>query len=131
MAVTPEMLRRFDDAALCFVATTDGKEPNVVPVGFKWTHEGQLLIADLFFGKTRDNIGDGCRIAVAIGSVGPKTGLQFKGQARVHRDGPMYDLVVAKLVEKGVDLPLHAAVSVDITEVYGLDPGAEAGELVS
>jgi uncharacterized protein len=127
MSITDQALARVDEAAICFVASHDGTTPNVIPAGFKWIHEGRIVIADLFFGKTRANLASNPRVAVAIATPQPKRGLQLKGTAEVFTEGPVFAWVEGKLSEQGVHIPLHAAVRIEIDDVYELEPGPNAG----
>ncbi|MHC4393172.1 MAG: pyridoxamine 5'-phosphate oxidase family protein [Planctomycetota bacterium] len=118
------LLQIFERAPLCFLATSSEGIPNVIPVGFKWVHDGDLLIADVFFKKTRANLEKNPRVALTIATDIPKQGLQIRGTAAVHRTGPDYERVVELLHGAG---PPFAAVRVSMTEAYLLDPGADAG----
>jgi len=130
--MTPELEREvaaaFTEAPLCFVATCRSNEPNVVPVGFKWVEGGRLLLADLFFGRTRLNLAATRRVAVAVALLEPRRGYQVKAVAKVHREGPVYDRVRELLKSKGVEAPPRAAIEIPFDEVYGLAPGPEAGK---
>ncbi len=121
----------FAGAPLCFLATSLQGVPNVVPIGFKWVEDGRLLMADLFLGKTRAGLSANPRIAVAVGLLDPKRGFQARGIATVHRSGPKYDRVAALLRAQGVEAALHAAIELELNEVYAVDPGAEAGKRVA
>ncbi|MBK7859722.1 MAG: pyridoxamine 5'-phosphate oxidase family protein [Archangiaceae bacterium] len=131
--MTPELARAvrqaFTEAPLCFLATSQpGGEPNVVPVGFKWVEGGRLLLADLFFGRTRLNLAATRRVAVAVALLDPKRGFQVKAVAKVHREGPVYDRVCELLRSQGVEARPRAAIEIPFDEVYGLAPGPEAGK---
>jgi len=131
MSLSQDVTEALEGAELWYVATTDGTNPNVVPVGYKWLHEGSLLLADLFFDKTRSNLENNPRVAVTVATPTPKTGFQIKGQAMIHGSGPLYQLVKQKLADVGVELPLHATVQISAEQVYLLEPGADAGKLLS
>ena len=44
MSLSQDVTEALEGAELWYVATTDGTNPNVVPVGYKWLHEGSLLL---------------------------------------------------------------------------------------
>ncbi len=122
--LTPDLRRVFDAVDLCFLATCEDRVPNVVAVGFKRVWEGKLLLVDLFFHKTRQNLDANPNVAVSIGWLEPKAGVQFKGTATVHHDGPAFDEAVRILRDAGSDATPHAAVVVQVEEAFRLDPGA-------
>jgi predicted pyridoxine 5'-phosphate oxidase superfamily flavin-nucleotide-binding protein len=133
---TPEsvrlaVIRAFAEAPVCYLATCCGQEPNVVPVGFKWIEAGRLLIADLFFSKTRANLQISPRVAVSVGLLNPKRGFQVKGSAKVHRDGAVFEHVCELLRCCGVAAKPAAALEIELDEVYALDPGPAAGMRVT
>ncbi len=122
MSMNPEVLNAFQTAPLCYLATSRNGEPNVVPVGFKWIDADCLLIADLFFGKTRANLDDNLRVAVSVGLLNPKRGFQVKATAKVHRNGPVFERVCQLLHSSGVDARPVAALEIPFEEIYALDP---------
>jgi hypothetical protein len=129
--VLPEAVRSaFEAAPFWFLATCAEGVPNVVAVGFKWIDEDTLLLADLFFDKTRRNLAANPTAAVTVAFSGPKRGFQIKGAATVHQCGAAYDRCKALLQAHGVDVELPAVVVIPATEVYVLDPGREAGKRI-
>jgi predicted pyridoxine 5'-phosphate oxidase superfamily flavin-nucleotide-binding protein len=119
--------KAFETAAVCWLATCVDGLPNVVPVGFKALWGDQLLLVDLFLGKTRDNLIVNPGVAVSVATTHPKAGFQFKGRAAVHRDGPAYQAARDVLLAQGVAAAPHAAIVVAVSDVYALDPGEGAG----
>lgn len=128
MSTNSNVVRAFEESPLCYLATCLDGEPNVVPVGFKWIEGDRLLIADLFFGKTRANLQSNPRVAVSVGLLGPKRGFQVKGTVAVHRDGPVFDRVCQLLRGIGVDAKPQAALEIPLAGIYSLDPGPDAGK---
>lgn len=121
------MIDLFESVPACYLATTADGVPNVIPIGFKWVRDGKLILADIFLGKTRENLRAHSRVAVAIANGDPKRGFQFKGTATVHTSGAPWETVRELLRERGVQATPHAAVVIDVEEVYALDPGPNAG----
>lgn len=130
MRIQPDVIRAFEEAPLCYLATCRDGEPNVVPVGFKWISADGLLMADLFFGRTRTNLESSPRVAVSVGLLNPKRGFQIKATARVHHDGPVFERVCHLLRAAGVDASPSAAIEVPFEEIYALDPGPGAGQRI-
>ena len=126
--LTDKMINAFNEAPLCYIATTSEAGPNVVSIGFKWIYDGQLLLlADLFLGKTRNNIDQDPRVSIAIATPNPKEGFQFRGTATLHRTGEPYEELCRLLNEKGLAIKPYAAIMIEVTEAYVLDPGDKAG----
>ena len=127
----PEAVRSaFEAAPFWFLATCADGIPNVVAVGSKWIDDDTLLLADLFFDKTRRNLAANPIVAVTVAFSNPKRGFQIKGKASVHQSGAAYERCKVLLRANGVDAELPAAVVIPAAEVYVLDPGPEAGERI-
>lgn len=127
MNINPNVIRAFEEAPVCFLATCQDGAPNVVPVGFKWIEGDRVLLADLFFGKTRSNLAANPQVAVAVGLLNPKRGFQVKGKAKAHHEGPVYDRVCELLRAHGVEARPAAALEIAVEQIFALDPGAQAG----
>lgn len=116
------------DAPLWFLGTCRDGIPNVVPIGFKWVEEGGLLIADLFLGKTRENLLHNPEVAVSVAALDPKRGIQIKGTARIHTEGEVFARVRGRLAPDGLDNRLVSVIEVTPRRLFLLDPGAAAGQ---
>ena len=123
-----DLIKSLEDAPLWYLGTCSSDDPNVVPVGFKWLEGERLLIADLFFGKTRRNIDANPRVAVSVGALGPKRGFQIKGRAITHREGVVFGRVRALMDKDGLGEALQTVIEVAAEELFLLDPGGHAGE---
>lgn len=85
---------------LWYLGTSDGEEPNVVPVGFKDVSEdGKLLVADVFLDATLRNVEKNSRVAVSASNAGTLEGYQVKGKAEYVTSGPVVD-AFKKLAEE-------------------------------
>lgn len=75
------------------LATSDGKEPNVVPVAFKdVTEDGKLTVGDIFLETTLKNLeASGWRIAVSVYDAETMEGYQIKGTAEYRTEGAVVD----------------------------------------
>lgn len=119
------------DAPLWYLGTCRGNVPNVVPVGFKWIDGDRLLIADLFLGKTRQNIQNHPEVAVTVAALGPKRGFQIKGVAQVLTQGAEFARVKEFLAKDGLGEKLVAVILITPRQLFLLDPGASAGQELS
>jgi predicted pyridoxine 5'-phosphate oxidase superfamily flavin-nucleotide-binding protein len=130
MNIDAKIRDAFEEAPLCYLGTCWNGDTNVVPVGFKWLDGDHLLIADLFFGRSRDYLVKNQRVAVTVGFLNPKRGFQIKATARIHREGPVFDRVCALLKAMDVDASPWAAIEIPFEEIYLLDPGSDAGKRI-
>lgn len=75
------------------LATSDGKEPNVVPVGFKdVTEDGKLTVGDVFLETTLKNLEvSGWKVAISVFDAQTMEGYQIKGTAEYVTEGPVVD----------------------------------------
>lgn len=125
--VHEQVREQFQQAPLWYLATCQGGEPNVVPVGFKWIEGNTLLIADCFFRQTRANLEAHPKVAVSVGLLNPKRGFQIKARASVHRAGPVFERVCQLLRSAGYTSAPWAAIEIPMEQVYLLNPGGESG----
>lgn len=119
------------DAPLWYLGTCRGNVPNVVPVGFKWIDGDRLLVADLFLGKTRQNIQENPEVAVTVAVLGPKRGFQIKGMAQVLTQGVEFARVKELLTKEGLDEKLVTVIVITPRQLFLLDPGDSAGQELS
>ncbi len=117
-----------------FVATaSEDGTPNVVTKGSIQVLDNEHLVyADLFPGKTTENLKKNPRIAVAfVDSKGFK-GIQIKGTAELIDSGDLYERMVEFIEKLPMNLPKpRYAVKIHIDEIYDLTPGENAGKRVS
>jgi predicted pyridoxine 5'-phosphate oxidase superfamily flavin-nucleotide-binding protein len=119
------------DAPVCFLGSCSEGVPNVVPIGFKWRLGTQIMIADVFLGKTRANIMRNPNVSLATAVTVPrKKGIQLRGTAVIYERGPIYDEVCSRLQRLGTELALRSVVAVSVTSAFLLDPGPDSGKQV-
>ena len=74
-------------------ASLDGV-PNVVPVGLvKALDDHRIMIVDVLFKKTRKNLKENARVALAVTDLRRLEAYQFKGRAEIVSEGELFDLV--------------------------------------
>ncbi len=124
---------------VAFVTVGDDGRPNVVPVQNMIVKDPEtILIGDNFFKKTAANLRQPDR-KVAICSwveregevakgVLKREGYQVKGIANYSTEGPDYEAMKNAMSEK---LPRKGCVTVKVTEVYDISPGANAGSQIA
>jgi len=72
-------------------SSRDGK-PNVVPVGLcRAISDHELLIVDVFFKKTRKNMEENPRVAIAVEALEEVKAYQLKVKAKIFTQGELYE----------------------------------------
>ena len=112
-------------------ATKDGV-PNVVPIAFgKVLSEDEILLMDVFMGKTKENIKANPKVAASVWDFEAAKGYQFKGTARIETSGKVFDEGVQMVKSRMPQLTPKSAVVVKVDEIYVTSPGPDAGKQVS
>jgi predicted pyridoxine 5'-phosphate oxidase superfamily flavin-nucleotide-binding protein len=132
MPLTPE-ITSYIAGKLAWVATADKNGvPNLSPKGtLAVLDENTLVFADLFSNKSRKALEENPNVAVAV--IDPKgpSGYQFKGKAELLTSGSIFDKVAADVQAKMPQLgaPKYV-VKINLTDIYSLTPGPEAGNKI-
>ncbi len=127
----------FSNQGIFVLGTADLKGiPNVVPVGaVKILNDETVLVSDQFFLKTLDNLKRNPHAAMSFWDPESGEGYQIKGNASVQTEGKIFEDTtewIRELSEKiGHPLKSKGAVLLEITEIYSVTPGANAGQRVS
>ena len=104
-----------------FIFATVSKEgkPNGVPIGIgRIISDDEIVLADIFMYKTRQNIDENPMVAVSFWSEDDHYGYQFKGKARVETSGKLFDETVEWLKDERPQLSARAIVVVKVEEIY-------------
>jgi predicted pyridoxine 5'-phosphate oxidase superfamily flavin-nucleotide-binding protein len=103
--LTPDMRRVVLEQKLGFAATVcpDGT-PNLSPKGTTtvWDDE-HLLFADIWSPQTVRNLAENPSIEINVVDPIVRKGYRFKGRARLHSDGDIFERGLALLRERGYD----------------------------
>lgn len=78
---------------ISYLATSskDGK-PNVVPMGFvEAVDDSHVMIVDVYMNKTRANLTQNDRVALAITDFSKAVAYQFKGRVKIVRSGDLFE----------------------------------------
>jgi len=103
--------------------------PNVVPIGaIKALDDGTILISDQFFNKTLKNMRE--NPAIAVSWWGDKGGFQIKGTITIHTDDEVFQKDVAWMKELRPNLTPKSAIIVNVTDVFTVKPGPDAGKKI-
>lgn len=108
--LTQHMKQVLKHQPVVLVATRDDQgRPNVSPKGvLKIVDDDKLVFADLFSFKTQANLQTDPRLAVAAVDLQTYEGYQFKGQAELVDEGPLFEEISQLLAHgKGGPQPME------------------------
>lgn len=147
MKITEEVKEVINNSIVHLATSSKDGKPNVVPVGLcRVISDHELLIVDVFFKKTRKNMEENPRVAIAVEALEELKAYQLKGEAKIFTHGELYEKAFEimkeqdkvrekrvsvwkekrpdmaerfeKLVERHHKLRPKAAVLVDVEEIY-------------
>jgi len=106
LKLTQHMKQVLKHQPVVLVATRDNAgRPNVSPKGvLKIVDDDKLVLADLFSFKTQANLQADSRLAVAAVDIQTYEGYQFKGQAELVNEGPLFE-EISSLLAHGKEGP--------------------------
>lgn len=135
MAKLTEEIKEFlSQGRLAYVATCsrDGI-PNVVPKGSLGVLDDEhLVFADLYSQKTRKNLEENPRVAVAVVNPPAYEGYQFKGTVEVLQSGLALQRATELVDSVRMDSSkVKYAVVIKIEEIYDLAPGPQSGKRIA
>ncbi|MDR1607069.1 MAG: pyridoxamine 5'-phosphate oxidase family protein [Deltaproteobacteria bacterium] len=134
MSIISQEIRDFAAGKLAWVGTSNTSGlANLSPKGTLEILDGQnIIFADLFSSKTRENLENNPQVAVAVIDPATPAGYQFKGQAELLSAGELYDSVVNKLKQAHPGLPTPKyVVKIRVSAIYSLSPGPNAGQKIA
>ena len=127
MKMSKEIQDMINENVVHLATTSNGGIPNVVPVGgIRAMSESELLIVDVLFDKTKNNLLENPHVAIAVEVLGKGAprGYQLKGRATIHTSGELFE-EVEKIVDEmrkrhsgHSGLKVKSAVHVDVEEIY-------------
>ena len=92
--LTPAMQSMCEESLSYFATASPDGKPNVVPVGLvKALDDHRILIVDVLFKKTRKNLLENARVALAVTDLRRLEAYQFKGRAEIVTEGELFDVV--------------------------------------
>ena len=131
MKISKEVQQLFGSVPFVAFSTTDGKNnPNVnVVASKKIVNEDTIWFIDTFFKKTKENILQNNKVAIALWQN--KEGYQLKGIATYHTKGKPFEEAKKWILETRPQKIVKGVVEIKITEIFSLNPNyEEAGEKI-
>jgi predicted pyridoxine 5'-phosphate oxidase superfamily flavin-nucleotide-binding protein len=86
----------------------------------------KLLFADAFENKTFHNINAWPKVTVAVFDSNMQGGYQLKGDAQEVSDSRLISQAEVKLKEFGIDLKPKKVWTLDVKEIYSLEPNSKS-----
>ena len=134
MTTIPKEVQEFLPGKLAWVATVSSSgEPNVTPKGtLKLLDEHHVTFADLFAGKTRQNLQGNPKVAATVADIATGKAYQLKGVAQLIESGDLFRRVVdeAKQAHQGIPEPRYV-VSIAVESVFDQSGGPEPGKQIA
>ncbi|MBA7531241.1 hypothetical protein ES705_23452 [subsurface metagenome] len=88
MKITEEVKEVINNNIVHLATSSKDGKPNVVPVGLcRVISDHELLIVDVFFKKTRKNMEENPRVAIAVEALEELKAYQLKGKAKIFAQG--------------------------------------------
>jgi predicted pyridoxine 5'-phosphate oxidase superfamily flavin-nucleotide-binding protein len=131
MAKITQDMKDIAAKARIFVVATSSKDgkPNAVPIGLaKIISDDEVMLADNFMHKTRQNLDENPMVGVTFWSMKDAYGYQFKGKARVETSGRLLDEAHRELQEREFPFTPKAVVVVKVDEIYYVGPGKDSSK---
>jgi len=131
--ITNEMKDVVTNAQKPMVATASrDAKPNVVPIGFtKVISKDEILLMDCYMNKTRVNIESNPEVAVTVWDPEVRKGFQFKGQARIETNGPIFEEGKQWVKTRRPQTEPKAAIIITVDEIYHIGSGPDAGKRIA
>ncbi|MCD4756100.1 pyridoxamine 5'-phosphate oxidase family protein [bacterium] len=131
MSIPEEIKQLFKSIPTIAFSTVDKNgNPNVVAIASKKiVSEDTIWIIDTFFKKTKENILQNNKIAIAMWKDG--RGYQIKGLATYHSEGATFEEAKEWILELKPKKIVKGVAEVKITEIFSITPNYnEAGKKI-
>lgn len=103
-------------------------KPNGVPIGIvRISSDDEIVLADNFMLKTRQNLEENPVAAVSYWSAEDRYGYQLKGKTRIETSGKEYDETARGMEERKVPFKPKAVVVLTVEEAYYVGSSKDSG----
>ncbi|MBN2042417.1 MAG: pyridoxamine 5'-phosphate oxidase family protein [Candidatus Aenigmarchaeota archaeon] len=130
--MTDEIRNFFESVPIIAFSMTDNNgNPNVVAIASKRIVDSDTIwVIDTFFGKTKENLLQNERVAIAVWVKGK--GYQIKGTARYHSDGKIFDEGKKWILESRPNKIVKGVAEIKVSEIFSITPTyEEAGKKIA
>ena len=117
---------------MAFSTVDKNDTPNVVAIAFKKIKDDETIwIFDTHFDKTKKNILENNKVAIAFWNKEKREGYQIKGIATYYSNDKIFEKAVKWAKEHGKKKPTKGVVEIKVTEIYSITPTyEEAGKRI-
>ncbi len=130
----PDKIKQFFESVPVMAFSTVDKNgiPNVVAIASKKiVNDDTIWIIDTFFNKTKRNILDTRKVAIAFWDREKKIGYQIKGIAKYYSEGRIFEEAKNWILKLKPQKIVKGVVEIKVTEIYSIIPTyEEAGKRI-
>jgi predicted pyridoxine 5'-phosphate oxidase superfamily flavin-nucleotide-binding protein len=127
--ITQDMKDIAAKTGVYILATADKNgKPNGVPIGIVRIKDDEVVLADNFMLKTRQNLEENPVAAVTYWSGEDHYGYQLKGKIRIETSGEDYQTMAGSMEERKLPFKPKAVVILTVEEAYYVGAGKSTGE---
>lgn len=131
MKIPDEIKQFFESVPLIAFSTTDNNgNPNVVAIASKKiVNDDKIWAIDTFFGKTKENLLQNNKVAIAMWKGGK--GYQIKGISTYYSKGKIFEKAKNWILKLKPQKIVKGVVEIKITEIFSITPTyEEAGKKI-
>lgn len=130
MVMNEDMMDAVEKDNVVFLSTCADDIPNVVPIGFARPIDSEtILLVDNYMKKTRQNLDKNPHASLVVRDAS-KCPYQFKGTVEIQTSGEYFEEAVDWATSVMSKLSPKAAIIFKVKEIYSIQPGPDAGNLI-
>lgn len=127
-----DLKKLFNSVEIMALSTSSNDSvPNVVAIASKLIlDDNTLLTIDTFHKKTKDNIIQNGKVAIALWKG--KEGFQIQGKAKYHSSGDIFEAGKQWILQSKPNKIVKGVIEIKITAIFSINPNyEEAGKKIS
>ena len=130
MGVITQDMKDIAAKTMVYILATSSKDgrPNGVPIGIVRIKDDEVVLADNFMLKTRQNLEENPVAAISYWSGEDHYGYQLKGKTRIETSGEYYDEIARGMDERKLPFKPKAVVVFTVEEAYYVGGSKNSGE---
>ena len=131
MKISDEIKQFFESIPFAAFSTVDKEgNPNVITIASKKIiNDDTIWVIDTYFNKTKTNISQNDKIAIALWKEGK--GYQIKGTSTYYSEGKTFEEAKKWILKSKPQKIVKGVVEIKVTEIYSITPNYnEAGKKI-